>query len=73
MKGAVYCLIFAQNIDCGYTLEPPLAVPTNYVLSKSKKKLYKMGFTGVYVTRTCFRGVPSGRERDTANVEPACT
>ena len=25
-------LIFAQNIDCGYTLEPPRRVPTIYVL-----------------------------------------
>ena len=33
-------LIFAQNIDCGYTLEPPHRVPTNYVLSKNKKKSY---------------------------------
>ena len=33
--------IFAQNIDCGYTLEPPRQV----------------GFKGVYITRTCFPDV----------------
>ena len=27
-------LIFAQNIDCGYTLEPPRRVPTIYVLEQ---------------------------------------
>ena len=27
-------LIFAQNIDCGYTLEPPQRVPTIYVLEQ---------------------------------------
>ena len=29
-----YFLIFAQNIDCGYTLEPPRRVPTIYVLEQ---------------------------------------
>ena len=27
-------LIFAQNIDCGYTLEPPRRVPTIYVFEQ---------------------------------------
>ena len=27
-------LIFAQNIDCGYTLEPPQRVPTIYGLEQ---------------------------------------
>ena len=54
-------LIFAQNIDCGYTLEPP----TIYVLEQKKKEkqvyscipqfyYIKVGFKGVYFTRTCF-------------------
>ena len=38
-------LIFAQNIDCGYTLEPPLRggsneYPQSMFLSKNKKKRY---------------------------------
>ena len=39
-------LIFAQKIDCGYTLEPSrgggsnVRVPTIYVLSKNKKNRY---------------------------------
>ena len=57
-------LIFAQNIDCGYTLEPP-----HYNLcfgTKIRKKVYpckpqfyyiKLGCKGVLVTRTCFRDV----------------
>ena len=36
-------LIFAQNIDCGYTLEQP--------------RYIKVGFKGVYITRTCFPDV----------------
>ena len=35
MKKYNIFLIFAQNIDCGYTLEPPLrGVPTIYVLKQ---------------------------------------
>ena len=30
-----FFLIFAQNMDCGYTLEP-----TIYVLEQKKKKMY---------------------------------
>ena len=32
-------LISAQNIDCGYSLEPPLRVPTIYVLSRNMKNI----------------------------------
>ena len=32
-------LISAQNIDCGYSLEPPHRVPTIYVLSRIKKNI----------------------------------
>ena len=31
--------IFAQNIDCGYTLEPPRRVPTIYVLDQKIRKI----------------------------------
>ena len=64
-------LIFAQNIDCGYTLEPPQRggsneYPQSMFWSKNKKKVYpfkpqfyyiKVGCKGVFVTRTCFRDV----------------
>ena len=61
-------LIFAQNIDCGYTLEPPRRggsneYPQSMFWSKNKKNRYtpayqfyyiKVGFKGVYIARTCF-------------------
>ena len=33
----LFFLFLLQNIDCGYSLEPPRRVPTIYVLSKNKK------------------------------------
>ena len=64
-------LIIAQNIDFGYTLEPPHGsrggsneYPQSMFWSKYKKKVYpckpkfyyiKVGCKGVFVTRTCFR------------------
>ena len=42
-------LIFAQNIDCGYTLEPPRLEPQFCYI--------KVGFKGVYIARTCFPDV----------------
>ena len=64
-------LIFAQNINCGYTLEPPQLggsneYPQSMFWSKIKKKVYpckpqfyyiKVGCKGVFVTRTCFLDV----------------
>ena len=63
-------LIFAQNIDCGYTLEPlrrggSNEYPKSMFLSKNKKNMYtqgcipqfyyiKVGFKGVFIARTCF-------------------
>ena len=61
-------LIFAQNIDCEYTLEPPRRggsneYPQSMFLSKNKKigiplhtPVYciKVGFEGVFIARTCF-------------------
>ena len=57
-------LIFAQNIDCGYRLKPPQS-PQSMFWRKNKKKYpckpqvyyIKVGCKGVFVTRTCFRGV----------------
>ena len=58
-------LIFAQNIDCGYTIEPSRRggsneYPQSMFWSKNKKKRYtpinprKWGSRGVYIARTCF-------------------
>ena len=62
-------LTFAQNIDYGYTLEPPRRggsneYPQSMFWSKHKKKkvypcipqfyFIKVGFKGVYIARTCF-------------------
>ena len=62
-------LIFAQNIYCGYTLEPPRRggsneYPQSMFWSKNKKNRYtpenpiffyiKVGYKGVYFLRTCF-------------------
>ena len=52
--------IFAQNIDCVYTLEPPCRdgfneYPQSMFWSKNKKALlYKIGYNEVYISRTCF-------------------
>ena len=40
----IFFLNFAQNIDCGYTLEPPW--PQLYYI--------EVGFKGVLIARTCF-------------------
>ena len=61
--------IFAQNIDCGYMLEPPQwggsnKYPQSIFWIKSKKNVYiypckpqfyyiKVGYKGVYMTLTC--------------------
>ena len=62
-------LIFAQNIDCGYMLEPPRRggsneYPQSMFWSKNKKNRYtpdypqffyiKVGFKGVHIAQTCF-------------------
>ena len=51
--------ISAQNIDCGYSLEPPRRVPAIYVLSRNMKNdvypcklqfyYIKVGFKGVKI------------------------
>ena len=66
----LFFLFFAQNIDCGYTLEPPRRGGSNeypqsmflnkYIYKKyvypCKPKIFyiKVGFKGVYITRACF-------------------
>ena len=61
-------LNFAQNLDCGYTLEPPRRggsneYPQSMFWSKNKKNrytpaypllLYKSGVQVGYIARTCF-------------------
>ena len=59
-------LIFAQNIDCGHTLEPPRRggsneYPQSMFWSKDKKNrcipqfyYIKVGFKGVFIARTGF-------------------
>ena len=47
-------LIFAQNIDCGYTLEPPRRggsneYPQSMLLSKNKKNRYTPAYRSVAV------------------------
>ena len=69
LKQNVFFLIFAQNINCGYTLEPPRRggsneYPQSMFWSKNKKKMYspanpsffyiKVRIKGVYILRTCF-------------------
>ena len=62
--------LISQNIDCGYTLEPPRRggsneYPQSMFWSKNKKNrytpanpsffLYKSGVQwGIYITRTCW-------------------
>ena len=64
-------LIIAQNIDLGYTFEPPQGggcnmYPQSMFRSKNKKTVYpckpqfdyiKVGCMGVFVTQTCFPDV----------------
>ena len=65
MKNCDIFLIFAQNIDCGYTLEPPQTSTHNLCfgakirknVNPCKPQFYymKVGCKGVFFTRTCFR------------------
>ena len=71
MKKNYIFLIFVQNIDCRYTLEPPRRggsneYPQSMFWSKNKKIgipripqffYIKVGFKGVYISRTCFPDV----------------
>ena len=62
MKNCGVFLIFAQNIDCGYTLE----LRNLCFRAKIRKNVYpckpqfyyiKVGCKGVYITRTCYPDV----------------
>ena len=63
MKIFDICLIFAQNIDCGYSLEPTSThnlcfgakIRKNVYPCKPQLYYIKVGCKGVFVTRTCFR------------------
>ena len=68
MKIVNIFLIFAQNIYCGYTLSEAFLTSTHNLCfgTKLRKNVYprkpqvyfiKVGCKGVFVTRTCFRGV----------------
>ena len=68
MNNCDFFLNFAQNIDRGYTLEPPTEVilTSTHDLcfrAKTRKNVYpckphfdyiKVGCEGVYITRTCY-------------------
>ena len=79
-------LIFAQNIDCGYTLEPPRRggsneYPQSMFWSKNKKNRYtpcipqfcyiKVGFEGVFISRTCFPDVNMDSKKITKTLRHA--
>ena len=65
MKNCDIFLIFAQNIDRGYTFEPPHVLTSTHNLcfrGKLRKNVYpckpqlyyiKAGSKGVFITRTC--------------------
>ena len=67
MKKCDIFLIFALNIDRGYTLEPPRTSTHNLCFRATvRKNVYpctpqfyyiKVGCKGVFVTQTCFRDV----------------
>ena len=47
--------ISAQNIDCGYSLEPPRRERNNIYPCKPQFYYIKVGFKGVKVIQACFR------------------
>ena len=49
-------LIFAQNIDCGYTLEPPRRYPQSMFRSKNKKNRYTPAYTQVLLYKNGVHG-----------------
>ena len=70
MKNSDIFLIYAKNIDCGYSLEPPRwggtnEYPQSMFFSKNKKNnvypckhqfyYIKVGFMGVKIIKACFR------------------
>ena len=67
-ENVVFFLIFAQNIDYGYTIEPPrrAKIRNNTFFSADffpcipQFCYIKVEFKGVYITRTCFRDALTG-------------
>ena len=66
MKNCDIFLIFAQNIDCGYSEAVLMSTHNLCFGAKIRKKVYpckpqfyyiKVGCKGVFVTRTCFPDV----------------
>ena len=70
LKNSDIFFIFAENIDCGYTLEPPgleAVLTSNLCFGAKIRKIgihcipqfcyIKLVFKGVYIKRTCFCGV----------------
>ena len=70
--------IFAQNIDYGYSLEPPRRggsneYPQSMFLSRNKKNnvypcklqfyYIKVGFKGVKIIKACFHDIENSRSR----------
>ena len=80
-------LIFAQNITCGYTLEPPRRggsneYPQSMFRSKNKKKRYpgkpqfyyiKVGYQGIFVAWTCFADVDQNWKKKVFPLNPIFT
>ena len=77
IKILIFFYISAQNIDCGYSLEPPRRggsneYPQSMFLSRNKKnnvypckpQFYwiKVGFKGVKIIMACFRDGCIGRD-----------
>ena len=62
----IFLLIFAQNIDCGYMLEPPRTggsneypqstfwIKTRYSPVNPSFTILKWGMRGTYILGTCF-------------------
>ena len=63
MKKCYTCifLIFAQNIDRGYTLEPPhgfrAKIRKNVYQCKPQFYYIKLGCKGLFITRKCYHDV----------------
>ena len=63
----IFFLLFAQNIDCGYSLEPHRRggsneYPQSMFWSKNKKNRFTpaypvLVYKGVFISRTCFPDV----------------
>ena len=86
MKIVDIFLIFAQNIDRGYTLEPPHRggsneYPQSMFKSKNKKIMsckpqfyyIKVGCKGVYISRTCLHDAFTTRLRNKLLTVPCVT